>query len=68
VPVPFPILPRLRGENSVTRAGADEIVGILRLHMRIGKANPHAPLGMTGQSGVPQRLKPRSWLGTDWHG
>jgi hypothetical protein len=34
-------------ENSLTQWGADEGVGVLRLRMRIHKANPHASLRMT---------------------
>jgi hypothetical protein len=40
--------PAVRGELP-DAAGADERVGILRLRMRIQKANPHASLRMTGR-------------------
>ncbi len=53
--VPFPILLSLEtayGENSLIRSGAGESVGILRLRMRIHKANPHAPLRMAGLRGL----------------
>ncbi len=38
---------RQSGENCLTPLGADESIGVLRLRMRIHRANPHASLRMT---------------------
>jgi hypothetical protein len=58
--------PAVRGELP-DAAGADEIVGVLRLRMRIQKANPHASLRMTvrgASSKIPTSREGREKWGT----
>ena len=47
---------RQSGENCLTPLGADQRVGILRLRMRIHKANPHASLRMTVRWGASSKI------------